>query len=240
MAISRVHETVSVWTKKSGVINKVKVPYLEMKSHNIDAVITDINRLKSTFKNTKSFDAVLAYLEENKIINQTERKHKHSTIVRPSKIMNEDRAGAVMRNIQEGMNEKSIVRSDYYDSSTFTKYSVTADQRKKGDRCVDVINAVHQGMNEKSIINQTRDHFDTIHPTQKPVRLIERLLSLVVPKKPKTEITVADFFAGSMSTMEAVYNMGLTGIAVEIDKEYYLSGKKRLENMPNKQTNLFD
>ena len=31
MPMSRIHETVSILTKKEGVINKVKIPYLEMK-----------------------------------------------------------------------------------------------------------------------------------------------------------------------------------------------------------------
>ena len=37
MALSRVHETVSIHSRK-GVINKVKVPYLEMKGHDLDAI----------------------------------------------------------------------------------------------------------------------------------------------------------------------------------------------------------
>jgi len=77
-------------------------------------------------------------------------------------------------------------------------------------------------MNEKSIIKQNRDHYTSIHPTQKPVRLLERLLMLCVPNKPKQEITVADFFGGSFSTMEAAYNLGLNGISCEIDEEQHL------------------
>ncbi|MDR7797360.1 DNA methyltransferase [Riemerella anatipestifer] len=45
---------------------------------------------------------------------------------------------------------------------------------------------------------------------------------------------VADFFAGSMSTMEAVHNMGMRGIACEIDKEYFEAGKMRIENLHQK------
>ena len=47
MALSRVHETVSISTKGKGIINKVKVPYLEMKSHDLDSVIGDVKRMKS-------------------------------------------------------------------------------------------------------------------------------------------------------------------------------------------------
>ena len=65
MRLSRVHETISIFTKGKGTINKVKVPYLEMKSHDLDAVITDVKRIRVILKNTKSLDAVLSYLENN-------------------------------------------------------------------------------------------------------------------------------------------------------------------------------
>ena len=90
---------------------------------------------------------------------------------------------------------------------------------------------------KKSIIKQVRDHYSAIHPTQKPVIL----LALVIPKdKEAKDIVVADFFGGSFSTMEAVYNMGMQGISTEIDKEYFEAGKKRIESLPPRQTALFD
>lgn len=107
------------------------------------------------------------------------------------------------------------------------------------DRAVKTLQSITNGLKEKSIILVKRDHYKTIHPTQKPVRLIERLLALVVPDDSKN-VVVADFFGGSMSCMEAVYNMGLTGIAAEIDEEYYEAGKKRLLSLPPRQCNLFD
>lgn len=95
---------------------------------------------------------------------------------------------------------------------------------------------IKNGMKEKTIMSETRDHYSAIHPTQKPVRLLERLLALVIPDKPKNEIMVADFFGGSFSTMEAVFNMGMNGISCEIDKEYFEAGKQRIESL---QPNLF-
>ncbi|MCC2590333.1 DNA-methyltransferase [Chryseobacterium sp. MFBS3-17] len=95
---------------------------------------------------------------------------------------------------------------------------------------------IKNGMKEKTIMTETRDHYRSIHPTQKPVRLLERLLALVIPDKPKNEIMVADFFGGSFSTMEAVFNMGMQGISCEIDKEYFEAGKQRIDNL---KPNLF-
>lgn len=37
-------------------------------------------------------------------------------------------------------------------------------------------------------------------------------------------------------TIEAVFNMGMNGIACEIDKEYFDAGKQRIESL---QPNLF-
>ncbi|HOF16702.1 MAG TPA: hypothetical protein PLP76_07390 [Bacteroidales bacterium] len=48
-------------------------------------------------------------------------------------------------------------------------------------RAVSVIQGMEQGMNEKSIIKVGRENYKYIHPTQKPIRLLERLLMLVAP-----------------------------------------------------------
>ena len=271
MPISRIHETVSILTKKEGGINKVKVPYLEMKRHDIDSIVTDIKRLKTTFKNTKSLNAVLEFLENNKVptdkdkiistsissVVKTQGKYasvmagiqngiNDKSIIRNdveewkecslthNGITKADRCVSVIQGIQYGLNEKSIIRN--YEDKTFErKHKITADKTKDADRCVNVIQGIGFGLNEKTIIKQARDHYNTIHPTQKPVRLLERLLALVIPKdKPRNEIVVADFFAGSMSCMEAVYNMGMKGIATEIDQEYFQAGKQRIENLSKK------
>ena len=276
MPMSRIHETISILTKKEGVINKVKIPYLEMKRHDIDSIVTDIKRMKSALKNTKSLNAVLEFLENNKVptdkdnvistsissviktqdrcasvmagiqnglneksIIRTDREKElinNKEIVASNKTKGGDRCVDVMQSIQNGLNEKSIIRTDRYNCDTFTKYNTIATQDKQtGDRCVNVMQSIQFGFNEKTIIKHSRDHYKAIHPTQKPVRLLERLLALVIPKdKPLNEIVVADFFAGSMSCMEAVHNMGMKGIATEIDEEYFEKGKRRIENLQPK------
>ena len=168
-----------------------------MKGKDIDSIITDIKRMKSALKNTKSLNAVLEFLENNKIPTETP------------------------------------IRTDRYNCGTFTKYNTIATQDKQtGDRCVNVMQSIQFGFNEKTIIKHSRDHYKAIHPTQKPVRLLERLLALVIPKdKPRNEVVVADFFAGSMSCMEAIHNMGMKGIATEIDQEYFEKGKQRIEGL---------
>lgn len=66
----------------------------------------------------------------------------------------------------------------------------------------------------------------TIHPTQKPVRLLERLLQLVV--EPFSNATVLDPFCGSGSTGIAAYNMGHSSILIELDPEYYAAARQRI------------
>lgn len=237
MNLSRVHETIAIFTKGKGTINKVRIPYMEMKSHDVDAVISDVKRMRSILKNTKSLDAVLDFLENNKI--PIEKDNVLSTSI-SSFIKTQDRCASVMNGIKTGLKEKSIVNIYDYNSKDRVhnyKHNVVASPKlKNGDRCVYVVSNIIDGQNEKSIIKQVRDHYSAIHPTQKPVRLLERLLALVIPDKPKNEIMVADFFGGSFSTMEAVFNMGMNGIACEIDKEYFDAGKKRIESL---QPNLF-
>ncbi|WP_262511560.1 site-specific DNA-methyltransferase [Chryseobacterium carnipullorum] len=238
MNLSRVHETITIFCKGKAGINKVKIPYLEMKSHDLDSVIGDVKRMKSILKNTKSLDAVLQFLQANNH-EYTKENVSKANLRGYSKEM--DRCAIVVNSISNGLNEKSIIRTDRYDAETFTKFGVNCDKRQKGDRCVDVIQGVEFGLNEKSIIKEVRNHYKAIHPTEKPVRLIERLLALVIPKdKRREETVIADFFGGSMSCMEAVHNMGMRGISTEIDKEYFDDGKLRIENLPEKQPELFD
>lgn len=190
LSISRTHETISIFTKRDGCINRVKVPYMEMKQMDLDAIIGDVKRLKSALKNTEALSAIQEYLENGSIIKTSDKPHKHNTSAQVSGLKTPDRSVAVMQAITSGMNEKSIIRN-------------------------------------------IRDHYKFIHPTQKPVRLLERLLALVLPKNvPLNEVIVADFFAGSFSVAEAAISMGINWICCEIDDEYYNKGVQRINKIP--------
>lgn len=224
LAVSRVHETVAIYSKGKGKINRVKIPYVKMREHDLDRVIQDVNRLKSTFKNTKSLNSVLNYLESNQKY-YIDKKEKSIGINK--KTGGIDRNVAIISAITAGMNEKSIIREDYEYKDTFTKHKVTSSEIKgSGNRCVNVLNSICVGMNEKSIIKEGRDHYNTIHPTQKPVSLLKRLLNLVI--KSENDV-VLDPFAGSCSTGVACKEVGLNFIGFEKDKEFFEAGKKRLE-----------
>lgn len=190
--VQRYHETISIYTKKNGKINKIKIPYIEVKEGDVNSIKRDVDRLSTALNNDSDFADLKFYLENKKI--PTKRKHNNTTgvTVGSGTINVMSVAPIYLRSIKEGIVEKTII-------------DITSEQSR-------------------------------IHPTQKPVRLLERLLALVVPTKRKSEIVVADFFGGSFSTMEAVFNMGMSGISCEIDKEYFEAGKKRIENL---RPNLF-
>jgi site-specific DNA-methyltransferase (adenine-specific) len=133
----------------------------------------------------------------------------------------------------------------YYDNgecvyfpSKGSKYNVS---RSKGsdinqNRTVVFAQGLEEGIKEQSIIIECGDHYDTIHPTQKPVRLMQRLLALVSEEGD----LVVDPFSGSGSTAIAALNTGRHFIGFEIDKEYYdLSNKRVNEVITKVKSNLF-
>jgi len=67
---------------------------------------------------------------------------------------------------------------------------------------------------------------DKIHPTEKPVELMKRLITL---SSTKDEL-VLDPFAGSGSVMIASMLLGRRALGIELDKEYYDTAMGRLHN----------
>jgi site-specific DNA-methyltransferase (adenine-specific) len=181
--IARTHESIAIWTKKKGMINKVKIPYLETKGTDLDlpSVISDLKHMRSILNNTKSLNAVLNFLQEGKLVFEETRRSTSTTI--------------------------------------------SSQNLKKADPCASVMNAIQNGMNEKSIIRCASERFTAIHPTQKPVALLKRLLNLTA----KSGDTIFDGFSGSGSTAIASLELGMNFIGCEIDSEYYSSAKKRIE-----------
>jgi len=67
---------------------------------------------------------------------------------------------------------------------------------------------------------------DRLHPTQKPVPLLEYLIKTYT----KENETVLDFTMGSGSTGVACKNLNRNFIGMEIDKKYFDIAKQRIEN----------
>ena len=72
---------------------------------------------------------------------------------------------------------------------------------------------------------------NTIHPTQKPVKLYEWLLMNYAKEGDK----ILDTHLGSGSIAIACHNLGFDLEGYELDKEYFESAKKRLKEHTNQQ-----
>jgi site-specific DNA-methyltransferase (adenine-specific) len=70
----------------------------------------------------------------------------------------------------------------------------------------------------------SRDEKRGLHPTQKPVELMEYLIKTYTQEGE----TVLDFAAGSMSTAVACINTNRKGIMVEKDPHYFKVGSERV------------
>lgn len=127
-----------------------------------------------------------------------------------------------MQAVLNYLNDGTLTFDGEYGKST----TITSG-RKRVNRCVSTMNTIENGMNEKDIIHLKRDHYNTIHPTQKPVRLLERLLALVSQE----ECTILDPFSGSASTAIACINTNRNYIGFELDKEYYDLSITRINNV---------
>ena len=67
---------------------------------------------------------------------------------------------------------------------------------------------------------------DRIHPTQKPVKLYEWLLTRYAKQGDK----ILDTHVGSASSLIACHRFGLQYVGFELDEDYYIKAKERLEN----------
>lgn len=196
--IGRVHEMVTIFCKGNYQINKVKVPYIEVKT-DVTAIIQDIKRLKPILKNMQELQDVEYYLQNGKLQNRYGREDLSATVS--------------------------------------SKISTPSP-------CANTVRAIKEGHLEKTIISAVTSRKNSIHPTQKPVPLLVRLLKLVIPLKNK-KIVVADWFGGSFSCCEAVINLQsefpdieFEFIGTEIDEEYFNLGKNRIDNLKNKTNDI--
>ena len=74
----------------------------------------------------------------------------------------------------------------------------------------------------KSVISVGRKHWDTIHPTQKPQALLEKIVQLVS----KEGDTILDTFGGSGTLGLACHNLDRDVILIEKDDEYFEASTK--------------
>ena len=106
------------------------------------------------------------------------------------------------------------------------KYNITGCIEFGNDRAYNVLNKYNNSSILKTIINISLNRLHTIHPTEKPVKLMEILVELV--DNNTNDFTVFDPFAGSAATGVACYNLNKNFIGCEIDNEYFNAAVNRI------------
>ncbi|MGC9001284.1 DNA-methyltransferase, partial [Caldisericum sp.] len=108
------------------------------------------------------------------------------------------------------------------------KHGITMPKVLNGaSRAVYTLEKIRFGAVEKSIISVSREYYTMEHPTQKPLRLIERLLNLTSDEGD----LVFDPFLGSGTTAVAAKKLGRNYIGSEILEEYCKIAEKRIESV---------
>jgi len=181
--LMRIHETVSIHTKKDGKLRRSKIPYLEHRQFFPESILNDIKRIKTAFGNTKIFDNVSEFIRTGKIVYEDTVNPKHNATQRP------------------GLN--------------------------RADRVVSCVNSMANGIIERSIIKQTNERLHLQHPTEKPVRLAERILALISDRGD----TIYDPFMGSGSFGVACVKTGRKYIGSEMNPEYFEIACKRIKEI---------
>lgn len=104
---------------------------------------------------------------------------------------------------------------------------------KNTQRCYGDFHEVPTRMSEEkypiSIIDIPKEHYKWLHPTSKPVALIEYLIKTYTNEGD----LVLDNAAGSMTTAIAAINTKRKSICIEKDEHYFSIGKERVENYLN-------
>ncbi len=111
-------------------------------------------------------------------------------------------------------------------SKRTNKYNINGGVEFNSDVVYGTFNKYNNGSILKTVINLYTNRLHTIHPTEKPVKLMEILIELV--DNNLNDFTVFDPFVGSCATGVACYNLNKNFIGCEIDSEYFNAAVNRI------------
>lgn len=114
-------------------------------------------------------------------------------------------------------------------SSAFAKIKMTSvlehiDDFVLHDDYIERTSESHKGVSRMILEYPTEAKIDRLHPTQKPIALMKKLVELYS----KEGDVILDFTMGSGSTGEAALALGRSFIGIEKDHDYYEVAKARL------------
>ena len=137
-----------------------------------------------------------------------------------SALNNEESLKAMKTFVEDGLIMYDKERKDTHQATIRNKST------KETDKSVNELKKVTQGSREDSVnLLADEERNGRMHPTQKPIELMERLLSLVSD----VGEVVFDPFMGSGSTGVACVRKDREFIGCEIDEEYYEMACQRIE-----------
>jgi site-specific DNA-methyltransferase (adenine-specific) len=219
IALSRIHETISVHTKKTGKIRRTKVPYVEQKQYDIESIINDIKRIKSAINSEAGLNKIIEFLQGGELYQLKRTADKHTVTQQPG-IKGSDRAAATINSIKDGMNERSVLHYQINGGSGI----VVRPDLPNAPREIKTLQSINEDMREKSILKIKSDHYKLSHPTEKPVRLAERIIALISDPGD----TIYDPFMGSGSFGVACIKTGRKYIGSEVDERYFNTSRERI------------
>lgn len=159
---------------------------------------------------------------------------EHANVTPPETMIQE------MKRLLPAMKEKSKDFAELYRYCTtyisnytqerHQKFNITNSANKTKARPVMIAEGMLEGKREQDVMSVRKEpRSQVVHPTQKPVELLERILKLVT----KEDDTVLDCFMGSGSTGVACSRLKLHFIGYEIDDEYFKMAQNRLVGANN-------
>ena len=116
-------------------------------------------------------------------------------------------------------NPQMIVRNKPLRGGGMSKGDTTNNQNLKA------LHKVYQYKNPTNILTFDKIRRESLHPTQKPLKLMEYLIKLVS----KEGATVLDPFTGSGTTLIACAKLGRGGIGIEKEEEYIKIAEARIK-----------
>lgn len=138
--------------------------------------------------------------------------------------------------IDDIMNYTKSEMIDFLTKRDYDKYAKV--DRRKNVNSIEDRNECHYGKvshvrnkddgyrNPKSVIKINGTKNNNVHPTQKPVALMEYLVKTYTNEGD----LVLDFTAGSFSTGVACVNLGRKFIGIELEEKYFDIGVERIKN----------
>jgi site-specific DNA-methyltransferase (adenine-specific) len=118
-----------------------------------------------------------------------------------------------------------------YRHTSTKRYGVTVGTIKNTNTEIRIMKSIHEGCIERSIVEVPPVHYGSVHPTQKPVRLAERIIALISD----VGDTIYDPFMGSGSFGLACLNTGRQYIGSELNEAYFNIALERIQTAQQQQ-----